>query len=87
MANHVLDGMPIDEAVEAPRLHAEKGFLDIEGGMPEGASLALQSEFPEHRAWQDRSLYFGGVHALSRTASGALSGAGDPRRAGVVVRV
>lgn len=87
MANHVLDGMPIDEAVEAPRLHAEKGFLDIEGGVPEGASLALQSEFPEHRAWQDRSLYFGGVHALSRAASGALSGAGDPRRAGVVVRV
>ncbi|MEM8876446.1 MAG: gamma-glutamyltransferase [Pseudomonadota bacterium] len=87
MASHVLDNLPIDEAVEEPRLHAEKGFLDIEGGVPEGVSAALQSEFPENRIWDDRSLYFGGVHALSRTGSGALSGAGDPRRAGVVVRV
>jgi gamma-glutamyltranspeptidase/glutathione hydrolase len=87
VAGHVLDGIPIDEAVEAPRLHIEKGFLDIEGGVSEGARVALQAAFPQNRAWDDRSLYFGGVHALSRNGKGALTGTGDARRAGVFVRV
>ncbi len=35
----------------------------------------------------DGTMYFGGVHAALRRADGELLGAGDPRRAGVALRV
>ncbi len=36
--------------------------------------------------FRERNLYFGGVQAVARDpATGALSGAGDPRRGGAVV--
>jgi len=35
--------------------------------------------------WEDRNLFFGGVHAVVRDPStGELSGGGDPRRGGAV---
>src|SRR5918912_493149 len=35
--------------------------------------------------WQDRNLFFGGVHAVVRDPrTGELSGGGDPRRGGAV---
>jgi gamma-glutamyltranspeptidase/glutathione hydrolase len=77
-----LSGLPLDEAVRLPRVHCEKGFLDIEGGVPKAKLEALKTAFPEHRHWEGQSLYFGGVHALSRGGKGAIDGAGDPRRAG-----
>jgi gamma-glutamyltranspeptidase/glutathione hydrolase len=86
-ASHVLDGLLLDEAVRLPRVHCEKGFLDIEGGVPEGDLEALKTAFPDHRHWEGQSLYFGGVHALSRGGKGAIDGAGDPRRAGVFIKV
>ena len=35
--------------------------------------------------WNERNLFFGGVHAVARDpATGELSGGGDPRRGGAV---
>ena len=74
------------QTIEAPRVHAEVGeevavdFEDLAGDQVREAILAT---WPEARPWPDRSMFFGGVHAVLRDARGNLDAAGDPRRAGV----
>ena len=72
------------EAVARPRLHFEKGHLDLEQGLPEPVVQALLNQCPDHRLWPEPNLFFGGVHLAGRLADGSLEGAGDPRRGGVV---
>jgi gamma-glutamyltranspeptidase/glutathione hydrolase len=74
--------LPLADAVEAARLHHERGRLDIEPGWPEGAMRAAAAEAPEHTLWPERNLFFGGVHAVHRGPRGDLAGHGDPRRGG-----
>ncbi len=83
----ILDrGLGAQAAVDAPRLHLEDDLLDAEPGVPAQAISALEADGWTVRRWEDRNLYFGGVQAVARDpASGELSGAGDPRRGGVVV--
>lgn len=73
-------GLPLADAIEHPRIRVEDGRLSVEGGI-DGASIAgLEGDFEVHR-WQDRSLFFGGVHAVmddGRTQTAAA----DPRRDG-----
>jgi gamma-glutamyltranspeptidase/glutathione hydrolase len=80
-------GMELAEAVEAPRLHVEAGepaAVDFElPGLAEQDRVALLACFPEARGWAERSMFFGGVHAVSRDGRGTVRAAGDPRRAGV----
>ena len=82
--NVVAKGMGVEEAVEAPRLHAEDGVVYCED-----ATVAdeLESEGREVVRFKRRNLYFGGVSAVEVLPDGALAAAGDPRRggAGVVV--
>lgn len=77
-------GMPLEDAVAAPRLHFERGQLDVETGWPAPVADALATAYPDARSWPDRSFFFGGVHAVLRGADG-IAGAGDPRRGGVSV--
>jgi gamma-glutamyltranspeptidase/glutathione hydrolase len=70
-------GMGIREAVEAPRLHWDGEAVQIEPGFAEASVEAVRESWPAN-AWSERSLYFGGVHAVDP----AQGGAGDPRRAG-----
>ena len=86
LLNRCLVGMPLKDAVDAPRLHVERGHLDFEdffgdfsGG---GDRERLVEAFPDHRAWPDHNLFFGGVHAVERTARAGFEAAGDPRRGG-----
>ena len=83
----ILDrGLGAQAAVDAPRLHVEDDLLDAEPGVAEDATAALEAGGWTVRRWEERNLYFGGVQAVARDpASGELSGAGDPRRGGVVV--
>jgi gamma-glutamyltranspeptidase/glutathione hydrolase len=74
--------MPLAAAVEAPRLHVEAGHLDFEPGFSRDEAKALAAAFPDHRAWDEKSLFFGGCHAAARAPDGTLSAFGDPRRAG-----
>jgi gamma-glutamyltranspeptidase/glutathione hydrolase len=81
---NVLDrGMEAAEAVGAPRLHFEDGLVYAEPGI-DAAELEASGRT---MAWfRDRNLFFGGCQAVEREpSSGALLGAGDPRRGGAVV--
>lgn len=75
-------GLAAKEAVDAPRVHFEDGTVFAEPGIDSGALHALGRVITPFRA---RNLFFGGVQAVQRdSATGALTGAGDPRRGGVV---
>ena len=79
-------GERLDRAIEAPRVHVEGAdppAVDFEDIAGEEARDAILAAWPEARAWPDRSMFFGGVHAAMREAKGGLDAAGDPRRAGV----
>jgi gamma-glutamyltranspeptidase/glutathione hydrolase len=81
-------GMSLAEAVEAARLHVEKcGTLSFEAGFADTEQEALAGASPDAHVWPKRNLFFGGVHTARRHGDGGVEGAGDPRRAGVVVTV
>jgi gamma-glutamyltranspeptidase / glutathione hydrolase len=89
VAVNLLDrGMSLEEAVDAPRLHLEKcGTLSFEPGLPEAVESAFGVPGEKARAWPERNLFFGGVHAARRFGDGGVEGAGDPRRGGVAIVV
>lgn len=76
------DEKKLKDAVEAPRLHVEKGHCDFEDFFAGDIRQALAAAFRHHRAWPERNLFFGGVHAVERNPRGRFSAAGDPRREG-----
>ncbi|HEX8120453.1 MAG TPA: gamma-glutamyltransferase [Solirubrobacteraceae bacterium] len=74
-------GLAAHEAVEAPRVHFEDGIVFAEPGVP-----VEELSGREVVRFRDRNLFFGGAQAVERDlATGALSGAGDPRRGGAAV--
>jgi gamma-glutamyltranspeptidase/glutathione hydrolase len=77
VADAVLRGTPVDEAIERPRIHVDGDVLHLEGGLME-----LPPEGWETVRWAGRNLYFGGVSAVERRPDGTLAAAGDPRRGG-----
>jgi gamma-glutamyltranspeptidase/glutathione hydrolase len=78
-------GLAAQEAVDAPRMHFEDGVVYTEPGVPVEELRAAGRE--EIVRFRDRNVFFGGVQAIERhPATGALTGGGDPRRGGVVVR-
>jgi len=73
-------GMPVREAVDAPRVHFEDDVVFAEPGI----DLAeLEGEWRLVR-FGALNLFFGGVQA-AKQQGGRLTGAGDPRRGGVAV--
>ncbi len=78
--------LPLQQAVEAPRLHMEGEHLSIEGGFNHNACQALHQYYPDHQQWQERNLFFGGTHVVSHQAN-HFYGAGDPRRGGATILV
>ncbi len=78
----VARGLPVDAAIDYPRLHVEDGVVQIEGGWPDKTSEQLQQAGERVNPWAERNLYFGGVSAVEQRADGHLAAAGDPRRGG-----
>jgi gamma-glutamyltranspeptidase/glutathione hydrolase len=73
-------GLDARAAVDAPRAHFEDGLVYAEPGVP-------LDELTDREivAFRSRNLFFGGVQAVVRdSATGAVTGAGDPRRGGAV---
>ena len=73
----------LEDSVVRPRIHFEHDRLNIEAGFSEAAVGAGREVASERVEWSRTSMYFGGVHAVFRSGSGDLEGAGDPRRGGV----
>jgi gamma-glutamyltranspeptidase/glutathione hydrolase len=81
----VEQGRPVAAAVDAPRLHFEGGVLQAEPGIDEAALARLEAAGIAIARRPEINLFFGGVQAVARDPrTGALSGAGDPRRGGAV---
>lgn len=84
LSNLLVFDMRLEEAIAAPRLHVEDGTLSLEPGFPETAVASLARIFADVERWPGKNMFFGGVHAVRRSGAGALDGAGDERRGGVV---
>ena len=86
---YVVDhGLDVSEAVRSPRMHYEAGVLHVEPGFSMDALDELERRGYHQLRWKTANLFFGGTQAVYRDPdSGALSGAGDPRRGGAAVSV
>jgi gamma-glutamyltranspeptidase/glutathione hydrolase len=78
--------LPLQEAIEQPRIHYEDGLLNIEGGFHETVYNRLQQQFHNTSGWPGANLFFGGVHAVA-LQDGDFDCAGDQRRGGVAAVV
>ncbi len=78
IVNTVDFGLPVQAAVDAPRLHAEDGVVAVEPGIDLVALVEAGHPVTPFRA---RNTYFGGCQAVAKLG-GLLTGGGDPRRGG-----
>jgi gamma-glutamyltranspeptidase/glutathione hydrolase len=79
VANVVGRELGVEQAVDAPRVHAESDVVHCED--PADAD-ALEAEGRAVVRWRERNLYFGGVSAVEVLDDGTFAAAGDPRRGG-----
>jgi gamma-glutamyltranspeptidase/glutathione hydrolase len=80
VTSHALDfGVPLQEAVDRPRIHWDGELLQVEPGLPEETLNELRAGWPVN-LWTQQDVYFGGVQAVEP----GREGAGDPRRGGAV---
>lgn len=87
IARCCVDGIPTADAVEAPRIHVEGDHLDFEDFFSPDVTDELTGLWPDHLAWPERHMFFGGVNVAARLAGGGFDGAGDPRRSGHTIFV
>jgi gamma-glutamyltranspeptidase/glutathione hydrolase len=80
--------MSLEEATDSPRIHFERGLLSMEGGLRDSTHPELARVYPQQKHWEEKNLFFGGVHsALYDLRHYTFMGAGDPRRGGVAITV
>ena len=79
------EGMAVEDAVSASRVHVEHGHLDFEDTGGEESKAQLQSAFPDHQLWTEPNLFFGGAHLVHLDSKAGIEAAGDPRRGGVAI--
>ncbi len=72
-------GIPVQKAVESPRIHWDGEVMQVEPGYSQESIDALQKNWPVN-SWSAIDVYFGGVH----TVIPYKAGGGDPRRGGAV---
>lgn len=84
LVNLIDFGLPVAEAVAAPRVHYEGGLLNLEPPVPARVLAELEARWPNQRLWSAPSVFFGGSHSVTLGPDGRLDGGADPRRGGVV---
>lgn len=85
LCRHRLEAMDLEVAIHCPRLHNEGNVLDCEPGcLSSGEEHILSGLGWNIHHWQQRSVYFGGVHAIAIDTHGHIQAVGDPRRGGAV---
>jgi gamma-glutamyltranspeptidase/glutathione hydrolase len=82
VVNVVRHGLPVEEAISAPRVHCDDGHVHCEGGSDPAELDRLERLGYELVRWRRRNLYFGGAAAVEVREDGSLAAAGDPRRGG-----
>jgi gamma-glutamyltranspeptidase / glutathione hydrolase len=84
IVNIVDFGMGMDEAIEAPRIHAAGRTLSVEGRIAEDVIETLRSWGHTIRVYPDFDAYFGGAQGIRiDPKSRKLHGGADSRRDGV----
>lgn len=87
LSNFLDYDMPLEQAVNAPRVHVQDQVLQCEHGFDPAAVDQLEAcGYPVNR-WSVRSIYFGGAHSVALAEDGRLVGAGDDRRGGAVAYI
>ncbi|MGC1393745.1 MAG: gamma-glutamyltransferase, partial [Coleofasciculaceae cyanobacterium] len=76
--------MPVQEAVDSPRVHWENNIFHLEPGFAANVDTLTMPADHQLVQWQQKNLFFGGVHTVSKTSEGLLEGASDQRRDGGV---
>ncbi|HZE95607.1 MAG TPA: gamma-glutamyltransferase [Planctomycetota bacterium] len=86
IGNMLFQGMDLEHAVAAGRVHWEEGRFFIEGDFDEAtrnrAKQTLDQPVTERRK---QDLFFGGVHGVEILEDGTAVGVADPRRDGVAI--
>jgi gamma-glutamyltranspeptidase/glutathione hydrolase len=82
VVNAVGHGLPVDDAIERPRVHLDEGHVHCEGGCDPPELDELERRGYDVVRWRRRNLYFGGAAAVEFLPDGTLAAAGDPRRGG-----
>jgi gamma-glutamyltranspeptidase/glutathione hydrolase len=78
--------MPLDQAINAPRIHLEGSRLDVEKGFESEIALDFSCMFEDSKIWSEKNFFFGGVNAVGYDAGKKdLWAASDPRLNGCVV--
>ncbi len=78
--------MPLDQAIQSSRIHAENKKLNLEPDFPEALYQQLQLKAGwEKLAWRKKSMFFGGVNAVGQLPKGAFVASADARRFGTVM--
>jgi gamma-glutamyltranspeptidase / glutathione hydrolase len=86
IAVNVLEhGLPVDQAITAPRVHLDEPHVHCEGGADPAELDRLDALGYDVVRWRRRNLFFGGAAAVAVEANGSLAAAGDPRRGGAGV--
>jgi gamma-glutamyltranspeptidase/glutathione hydrolase len=78
------EGLRAPAAVDAPRVHFEDGVVYAEPGVD---TTSLEQAGRAIGRFRERNLFFGGVQAAERDATGRFWGGGDPRRGGAAIVV
>ncbi len=85
--SNVIDfGLPLPDAVDAPRVHFEGDVLQVEGGIAGSVVRKLEQVGYRVNHWPGRNMFFGGAHAVAQQGD-RLVAAGDGRRGGSVAVV
>jgi gamma-glutamyltranspeptidase/glutathione hydrolase len=82
IANALGHDLPVEEAIDAPRVHVDDDHVHCEGGTDPAAIDELERRGYDVVRWRRRNLYFGGAAAVEVRPDGTLHAAGDPRRGG-----
>jgi len=78
--------MSLEQAVAAPRMHYERGLLNLEPGFDPHALESLPAHVPDYKVWDQQNLFFGGVHSVrANLETGRFDGVGDARRGGAAI--
>jgi gamma-glutamyltranspeptidase/glutathione hydrolase len=77
--------MPVEMAVNSPRVHWENSTFHIEPGFSPGEIKQTVLPYNDQLVlWKQKNTFFGGVHTVMENLAGLIEGAGDRRRNGAV---